>query len=170
MGANIKRYKHNDMHDLERVLARIEVEKPKMIITDGVFSMEGDLVKLPSLVELAKKYNARVYLDDAHGLGVEGHTGRGTMEHYNIWEEVDLVMCTFSKSFASLGGFVAGKSEVVHYIKHFSRPLIFSASMPPANIAAVLKSLEIIQKEPQIVHRLQNIGKKNDSRISSAGI
>lgn len=169
MGANIKRYKHNDMHDLERVLSKIDPNKPKMIITDGVFSMEGDLVKLPKLVELARKYKARVYVDDAHGLGVEGKTGRGTMEHYDIWEEVDLVMCTFSKSFASLGGFVAGKSEVVHYIKHFSRPLIFSASMPPANIAAVLKSLEIIQNEPQIVHRLQNIGKKMIREFQALG-
>jgi 8-amino-7-oxononanoate synthase len=160
MGINIKRYRHNDMEDLERVLSKIEPEKPKMIITDGVFSMEGDLVKLPSLVEIAKKYNTRVYVDDAHGLGVEGKTGRGTQEHFGIWDEVDLVMCTFSKSFASLGGFIAGKSEVIHFIKHFSRPLIFSASMPPANIASVLKSLEIIQNEPEIVHRLQNIGKK----------
>jgi 8-amino-7-oxononanoate synthase len=157
------------MEDLERVLSKIEPEKPKMIITDGVFSMEGDLVKLPSLVEIAKKYNTRVYVDDAHGLGVEGKTGRGTQEHFGIWDEVDLVMCTFSKSFASLGGFIAGKSEVIHFIKHFSRPLIFSASMPPANIASVLKSLEIIQNEPEIVHRLQNIGKKMIREFQALG-
>jgi len=169
MGINIKRYRHNDMEDLERVLSKIESEKPKMIITDGVFSMEGDLVKLPSLVEIAKKYNTRVYVDDAHGLGVEGKTGRGTQEHFGIWDEVDLVMCTFSKSFASLGGFIAGKSEVIHFIKHFSRPLIFSASMPPANIASVLKSLEIIQNEPEIVHRLQNIGKKMIREFQALG-
>ena len=169
MGINIKRYRHNDMEDLERVLSKIEPEKPKMIITDGVFSMEGDLVKLPSLVEIAKKYNTRVYVDDAHGLGVEGKTGRGTQEHFGIWDEVDLVMCTFSKSFASLGGFIAGKSEVIHFIKHFSRPLIFSASMPPANIASVLKSLEIIQNEPEIVHRLQNIGKKMIREFQALG-
>ncbi len=169
MGGNIKRYKHNDMDDLERVLSRIEPEKPKMIITDGVFSMEGDIVNLPRLVEIAARYKARVYVDDAHGLGVEGNTGRGTQEHYDIWDEVDLVMCTFSKSFASLGGFIAGKSEVIHYIKHFSRPLIFSASMPPANIASVLKSLEIIQNEPQIVKRLQQTGKKMIREFQAMG-
>lgn len=169
MGANIKRYKHNDMDDLERVLSKLESDIPKMIITDGVFSMEGDLVNLPRLVELAGKYRARVYVDDAHGLGVEGETGRGTQEYYNIWDEVDLVMCTFSKSFASLGGFIAGKSEVIHYIKHFARPLIFSASMPPANIATVLKTLEIIQKEPQIVHRLQKIGQKMIREFQALG-
>lgn len=169
MGANVKRYKHNDMDDLERILAKLDPEQSKMIITDGVFSMEGDLVNLPRLAELAKKYKARIYLDDAHGLGVEGKTGRGTQEHFNIWDQVDLVMCTFSKSFASLGGFIAGKSEVIHYIKHFSRPLIFSASIPPANIAAVLKSLEIIESEPHIVHRLQETGKKMIREFQSMG-
>ncbi|GAB4371631.1 MAG: pyridoxal phosphate-dependent aminotransferase family protein [Calditrichia bacterium] len=169
MGANVKRYKHNNMEDLERVLSKLDPEKPKMIVTDGVFSMEGDIVKLPVMVELAKKYKVRIYLDDAHSLGVEGETGRGTQEHYGIWDEVDLVMCTFSKSFASLGGFIAGKSEVVHYIKHFSRPLIFSAAIPPANIASVLKSLEIIQTEPQIVHRLQQIGKTMKREFEALG-
>lgn len=165
----VKRYKHNDMEDLERVLSKLDPESPKIIITDGVFSMEGDLVKLPQLVEIACRYNTRVYVDDAHGLGVEGATGRGTQEHFNIWDEVDLVMCTFSKSFASLGGFIAGKAEVVHYIKHFSRPLIFSAAIPPANLAAVLKSLEIIKEEPQRVHRLQEIGKKMIREFQAMG-
>ncbi len=169
MGINVKRYRHNDLADLERVLSRINPDQPKIIITDGVFSMEGDVAKLPGIVELAKKYNARIYIDDAHGIGLLGQTGRGTQEHFNIWDEVDLIMCTFSKSFASLGGFIAGKSEVIHYIKHHSRPLIFSAAMPPANIAAVLKSLEIIQKEPQIVHRLQYIGKKMIKEYQALG-
>ena len=169
MGANIKRYRHNDTEDLERVLSKIDLDQPKLIITDGVFSMEGDLVNLPKVIELAQKFNARVYVDDAHGLGVEGATGRGTQEHYGIWDEVDLIMCTFSKSFASLGGFIAGKKEVIHYIKHHSRPLIFSASMPPANIASVLKSLEIIQNEPQIVHRLQDTGKKMNREFQAIG-
>jgi 8-amino-7-oxononanoate synthase len=160
MGANVKRYKHNDMDDLDRVLSHLDPEMPKMIITDGVFSMEGDIVNLPKLVEIGKKHNCRIYVDDAHGLGVEGATGRGTLEHYDIWDDVDLIMCTFSKSFASLGGFIAGNKKVIQYIKHFARPLIFSASMPPANIASVLKSLEIIQNEPEIVHHLQNTGKK----------
>lgn len=169
MGANIKRYRHNDMDDLDRVLSKLDPDKAKMIITDGVFSMEGDLVRLPQMAKLAKKYHTRLYVDDAHGLGVEGKTGRGTQEHYDIWDEVDLVMCTFSKSFASLGGFIAGKAEVVHFIKHFARPLIFSASMPPANIASVLKSLEIIKEEPQIVHRLQEIGKKMIHEFQAIG-
>jgi 8-amino-7-oxononanoate synthase len=160
MGSTVKRYKHNDMDDLDRVLSNLDPKKAKMIITDGVFSMEGDIVNLPKLAGLSKKYKARLYVDDAHGIGVEGKTGRGTQEHFDIWDEVDLVMCTFSKSFASLGGFIAGQTEVIHYIKHFSRPLIFSASIPPANIASVLKSLEIIEKEPEIVHRLQKIGQK----------
>lgn len=169
MGGTIKRYKHNDMDDLARVLSNLDPARPKLIITDGVFSMEGDLVKLPELTELAKQFRVRVYLDDAHGLGVEGKTGRGTQEHYGIWNEVDLVMCTFSKSFASLGGFIAGKTEVVNYIKHFSRPLIFSASIPPANIAAVLASLEIIKNEPHLVHRLQEIGRKMNREFRALG-
>lgn len=169
MGANIKRYRHNDMQDLDRVLSRLDPEAPKIIITDGVFSMEGDVVNLPKLVEIYRKYNARLYIDDAHGLGVLGKTGRGTQEYFDIWETVDLLMCTFSKSFASLGGFIAGKSEVIHYIKHHARPLIFSASIPPANIASVLKSLEIIREEPQIVHRLQETGQKMKSEFQAMG-
>ncbi len=169
MGANIKRFKHNDMDDLERVLSRLDPEKPKLIISDGVFSMEGDIVNLPRMVEIARKYRTRLYIDDAHGLGVLGKTGRGTQEHFNIWDEVDLVMCTFSKSFASLGGFVAGEADVINYIKHFARPLIFSASIPPANLAAVKKSLEIIQNEPQIVHRLQQIGDRMRREFQALG-
>ncbi len=158
MDIKVKRYRHNDMADLERVLKQLDENTPKMIITDGVFSMEGSIVKLPEVVNLARRYNARVYVDDAHGIGVLGKTGRGTLEHFHMFDQVDLVMCTFSKSFASLGGFIAGSEEVIHYIKHHSRPLIFSAAIPPANIAAVLKSLEIIENEPQIVNRLHEIG------------
>ncbi|RMF56318.1 MAG: aminotransferase class I/II-fold pyridoxal phosphate-dependent enzyme [Calditrichaeota bacterium] len=169
MGAKIRRFKHNDMDDLENVLERTNPELPKMVITDGVFSMEGDIVHLPRMVEICKKYNARIYLDDAHGLGVIGATGRGTMEHYQLFDEVDLVMCTFSKSFASLGGFVAGTKEVINYIKHHSRPLIFSAAIPPANIAAVLKSLEIIEQEPEIVTHLQEIGAKMRREFKALG-
>jgi len=169
LGVKVKRYRHNDMDDLERVLKQLDHQAPKLIVTDGVFSMEGDIINLPRLVELSRQYNARIYLDDAHGIGVLGDTGRGTMEFHGIFDEVDLVMCTFSKSFASLGGFVAGKEQVVHFIKHFARPLIFSAAMPPANIAAVLKSLEIIQKEPQIVRRLQDIGQKMRNEFQAMG-
>ncbi len=166
---NLKRFRHNDMEDLKRVLSQVDPDAPKMIITDGVFSMEGDLVKLPQVVELAREYRARLYVDDAHGLGVMGATGRGTQEHFDIWDEVDLIMCTFSKSFASLGGFIAGKAEVIHYIKHFARPLIFSASMPPANIAAVKKSLEIIKNEPEIVRKLQRTGEKMRHEFKALG-
>lgn len=168
-GVKIKRFRHNDMDDLERVMAPLEPEFPKLIITDGVFSMEGDIVKLPRLIEIARRYHARLYLDDAHGLGVLGKTGRGTMEYFGRFDEVDLVMCTFSKSFASLGGFIAGDSDVIHYIKHFSRPLIFSAAMPPANIAAVITALDIIEKEPQIVQRLQKIGDRMRQEYTGLG-
>ncbi len=165
----IKRYHHNDMDDLERVISDADPDRPKLIITDGVFSMEGDIVKLPRLIEIARKHNARVYLDDAHGIGVVGDTGRGTMEHYGLFDETDLVMCTFSKSFASLGGFVAGKKEVIDYIQHFARPMIFSAAIPPANTVAVLTALDIIEKEPEIVRRLQQIGRKMREEFKALG-
>lgn len=168
-GMVMRRYKHNDMDDLERVISTVDPELPKLIVTDGVFSMEGDIVKLPRLLQIAKTYRARVYVDDAHGMGVLGNTGRGTLEHFHAFDEVDLVTTTFSKSFASLGGFVAGKSEVINYIKHFSRPLIFSAAIPPANTAAVLKSLEIIEAEPEIVHRLQHTGEKMRREFTALG-
>jgi len=145
----IRRFKHNDMKDLERVLKSIPEEKGKLIVVDGLFSMEGDIADLPGIVELAKKYNARVMVDDAHAIGVLGKNGRGTAEHYGLEDEVDLVMGTFSKSFASLGGFIAGKEYVINYIQHFARSLIFSASMPPANVAAVSAALDIIKNEPE---------------------
>lgn len=154
----IKRYQHNDMEDLKRVFENIDPKLPKLIVTDGVFSMEGDVVNLPEMVKLCKEYNCGIYLDDAHGLGVVGDTGRGTMEHYNLFDEVDTMMCTFSKTFSSLGGFVAGRREDINYIQHFSRQLIFSAAIPPANAAAVLASLDILEKEPERVTRLQTIG------------
>lgn len=169
LGITVKRYRHNNMEDLEKVLSNLDPDIPKMIITDGVFSMEGNIVRLPQLVELKKKFSCRLYLDDAHGIGILGKTGRGTMEHFGIFEDVDLIMSTFSKSFASLGGFVAGKEDVIHYIKHHSRPLIFSAAIPPANIAAVLKSLEIIKAEPQIVHNLHRIGEKMRREFQAMG-
>ncbi len=165
----IKRYFHNDMDDLERVISSIDIDKPKIIVTDGVFSMEGDIVRLPRLVEIAKKYRARLYVDDAHGMGVLGETGRGTMEHYNAFDDVDLITTTFSKSFASLGGFIAGPREVIDFIKHFARALIFSAAMPPANTAAVLKSLEIIETEPELVKRVQRNGAKMRDEFQAMG-
>ncbi|MCK6619454.1 MAG: aminotransferase class I/II-fold pyridoxal phosphate-dependent enzyme [Calditrichaceae bacterium] len=168
-GMVMRRYKHNDMDDLERVISTVDPELPKLIITDGVFSMEGDIVKLPRLLRIAKTHRARVYVDDAHGMGVLGKTGRGTLEHFHAFDDVDLVTTTFSKSFASLGGFVAGKAEVINYIKHFSRPLIFSAAIPPANTAAVLKALEIIESEPEIVHRLQQTGERMRREFTALG-
>jgi len=166
---NVHRYKHNSMDDLERVLSRIPIGESKLIVTDGVFSMEGDIVDLPGIRKLADKYNAAVYLDEAHALGVVGATGRGTLEHYGDTNLADLVMCTFSKSFGSIGGFIAGDEIVVDYIKHFARSLIFSASMPPANLGAVMAALDIIESEPERVSRLHEIATKMIRGFSDLG-
>ncbi len=149
----VKKFRHNDMADLERVLQQ-NSERGKLIIVDGVFSMEGDIVNLPKVVELAKAYGARLMVDDAHGIGVLGKTGRGTAEHFGLEDEVDIIMGTYSKSLASIGGFIAGSEKVVHYIKHFARALIFSASPPPASVAAVSVALDIIDNEPERIERL----------------
>ena len=151
----IVRYKHNDMQDLERQLKNNGNNSGgKLIISDGVFSMEGDIVDLPHLVKLAKKYDARVMIDDAHSCGVLGKTGRGTGEHFNLIDEIDLTMGTFSKSFASIGGFIAGEQKVINYIKHHARAFIFSASMPPGAVATVSKALDILIAEPERIDRL----------------
>ncbi|MBD3378092.1 aminotransferase class I/II-fold pyridoxal phosphate-dependent enzyme [candidate division KSB1 bacterium] len=153
-GRSLK-YRHNDMKDLDLVLQRNKKpEQGILIATDGVFSMGGDIVNLPELVAVAQKHNARVMVDDAHSIGVLGAHGRGTAEHFGLEDEVDLVMGTFSKSFASIGGFIAGTEKVVNYIKHVSRALIFSASPPPAAVATVIAALEILQKEPERRERL----------------
>lgn len=149
----VKKFKHNDMADLKRVLEDNE-DRGKLIVVDGVFSMEGDIANLPAIVELAKKYGSRVMVDDAHGIGVLGKTGRGTAEHFGLEKEVDLLMGTYSKSLASIGGFIAGSENIIHYIKHFARSLIFSASPPPASIAAVSAALDIIENEPERRERL----------------
>ena len=151
-----RRFRHNDMDDLERVLASIPEEKGKLVVVDGLFSMEGDIAPLPQMVPLCKKYGARLMVDDAHAMGVLGG-GRGTAAHYSMTDEVDLIMSTFSKSFASLGGFIAGDEQVVHYVKHFARALIFSASMPPSNTAAVLAALQVMREEPERIERLTKI-------------
>lgn len=166
---NVHRYKHNNMEDLEAVLRRIPEDESKLIVTDGVFSMEGDIVDLPSVRRLADRYNAAVYLDEAHAIGVLGDHGRGTTEHHGDPALADIVMCTFSKSFGSIGGFVAGDHEVIDYIKHFARSLIFSASVPPGNLGAAMAALEIIQEEPERVRRLQEIGRKMVDGFSSLG-
>ena len=166
---HVHRYKHNNMADLENELRKIPAGSNTLIVTDGVFSMEGDIVKLPELHRIAEKYNAGLYLDEAHAMGVLGDTGRGTCEHYGGADLADVVMCTFSKSFGSIGGFVAGDEGIIDYIKHFARPLIFSASLPPANIAAVMKALEIIRAEPDRIRRLQEIGRKMVAGFKALG-
>lgn len=144
----VKKFKHNDMSDLERLLTEYE-DKDKLIVVDGVFSMEGDIANLPEIVALAKKYGARIMVDDAHGIGVLGKTGRGTAEHFGLEDEVDLIMGTYSKSLASIGGFISGSADIIHYIKHHARSLIFSASPPPASVASVSAAVEIIENEPE---------------------
>ncbi len=146
--SEIKKYRHNDMEDLERLLLQYN-DKGKLIIVDGVFSMEGDLVDLPNVVRLAKKHGARIMVDDAHGIGVLGKNGRGTAEHFGLENDVDLIMGTYSKALASIGGFIAASEEVIHYIKHIARSLIFSASPPPASVASVSAAIDIIEDEPK---------------------
>jgi 8-amino-7-oxononanoate synthase len=145
----VKKYRHNDMKDLERVLEETK-SKGKLIIVDGVFSMEGDIADLPAIVKLAKAYGARVMVDDAHGVGVLGKGGRGTAEHFGLEDEVDLIMGTYSKSLAAIGGFVAGSREIIDFIKHVGRSMIFSASLPPVLVAAVSAALDIIMEQPEL--------------------
>lgn len=166
---NIFKFKHNDMADLERILSSIDVNDSKLIVVDGVFSMEGDLANLPEIVKLAKKYKAQLMVDDAHGIGVMGENGRGTCEHFNVEDDVDLVMGTFSKSFASLGGFIAGGEKVISYIKHHARALIFSASITPASVATVLASLDVFETEPERREKLWQITKKMKSGFQAMG-
>jgi 8-amino-7-oxononanoate synthase len=145
----VKKFRHNDMTDLERVLERAG-DKGKLIIVDGVFSMEGDIADLPNIVKLAKAYGARVMVDDAHAIGVLGEGGRGTAEHFGVEDQVDLIMGTYSKSLAAIGGFVVGSRVVSHCIKHTGRSMIFSASLPPALVASVSAALDIIEEQPQL--------------------
>ncbi len=152
----IQRFKHCDMEDLGHVLAGIPDNKGKMVVVDGVFSMEGDIAPLPALLEVCKKYGARFMVDDAHALGVLGE-GKGTAAHFGLTKEVDLIMGTFSKSLASVGGFIAGDEDVIHYVKHFARSFIFSASISPSNTAAALAALHVMQREPERVVRVNQI-------------
>ncbi|MEA1994638.1 MAG: aminotransferase class I/II-fold pyridoxal phosphate-dependent enzyme [Campylobacterota bacterium] len=149
-----KRYLHNDMNSLERLLKKIDYDIPKLIVVDGVYSMDGDIANLPELVRLKKKYNARVMVDDAHAIGVIGKNGSGTADYYGLTDETDLIMATFSKSFASLGGFIAADEYVIHYLKHHARSLIFSASITPASTAACLAALDIMENEPECIEKL----------------
>lgn len=152
--AKMERYKHNDMEELEKVLQRLPDDVIKIIVTDGVFSMEGDIAQLPAIVKLAKKYNCVVMVDDAHGLGVLGENGKGTSNHFGLTEEVELIMGTFSKSLASIGGFIAADHDTINYLKHFARSLVFSASIAPSNAASVIAAIDLIEEEPERIVKL----------------
>ena len=167
---NVLRYEHSDMDSLEERLQRLPEDAGKLIITDGVFSMSGDIAKLPDIVELAKKYKARLMVDDAHGVGMIGDCGRGTASHFGLEKEVDMIMTTFSKSLASLGGCIVAEAPVIDYIKHRSRPFIFSASLPPANAAAALEAVRIIKAEPSRQKALIDISNYMRSKLKEAGI
>jgi len=167
--AEVHKFAHNDVADLERVLKSRPAEQAKLIVVDGVYSMEGDMAPLDKIVPLAKAHNARLLVDEAHGLGVLGRNGRGACEHFGVEKDVDLVMGTFSKSFASLGGFVAGEARVISYIKHHARAIIFSASITPASVATVLATLDIIEKEPERRVRLWAITAKMKSGFQAMG-
>lgn len=151
---NLVRYRHNDMDDLEKVISKIPKENGKLIVSDGVFSTGGEIVDLPRLVQIAKEYKARIMLDDAHAVGVIGKGGRGTASEFDLEDSVDLTMGTFSKTFASLGGFVGGSERVINFIKHFSSALIFSASPTPSSVAAAIAALDILEAEPERVTKL----------------
>lgn len=163
------KFKHNNLDDLERLLRTHPNSGGKAIIVDGVFSMEGDIVDLPNIVKLAEKYQARVFVDDAHAIGVLGKHGRGTGEHFGLEDKVDIVIGTFSKSFASIGGFIAADRYVIDYIKHHSRTLIFSASMPPAAVATVSTAVDILEQEPERLERLWRNVRKMKSAFDKLG-
>jgi len=164
----IKRFRHNDLADLERQLASTADDQGRLVVVDGLYSMEGDLAPLPELIEVCGRYGARIMVDDAHGMGVMG-AGHGTAAHFGVTDETDLIMSTFSKAFASLGGFIAGDSQVVDFVQHTARALIFSASIPPPNAAAALASLEIMRSEPERVEQLQRNGERWRSGLQGIG-
>ena len=168
--AKVIKYAHNDPDDLRAKLQRAPADSGKLIVTDGVFSMEGDIARLPEIVELAKEFGARVMVDDAHGLGMIGENGRGTANYFGLEDEVDIIMGTFSKSLASLGGYVAAKENVIHYISHHSRPFIFSASIPPACAGAALEALRIMKLEPERPVKLKENGDYLRAKFREAGI
>jgi 8-amino-7-oxononanoate synthase len=167
--AAMKRYKHNDMADLEKVFSQIDKDTGKIVIVDGVFSMEGDICNLPEIVKIAKKNSAVIMVDDAHGTGVLGENGHGTCEHFGLVGEVDLISGTFSKSFASIGGFVASDKDTINYVRHRSRSMMFSAALPPTCVAAVLKAIDIIKSEPQRRKRLWDNTHKLKNGFKSLG-
>jgi len=167
--AKTVRFRHDDMDHLRTLIAKSDPDAGKIIVTDGVFSMSGVIANIPELVDIAKEYNAGLYVDDAHAIGVIGNGGRGSASVFNLMDDVDLISGTFSKSFASLGGFLVGDREVIEYIRHHSPAHIFSASMPPANVATVLKSLEILQEEPWRLERLDKISNYMREELRNLG-
>lgn len=168
--ARMLRYNHSDMQDLEEKLKTVPKENGILIVTDGVFSMSGEICKLPEIVALARKYGARVMVDDAHGLGVLGKHGRGTAEYFDLEDEVDIIMGTFSKSLASLGGYMASTKRVVDYVKHNSRPYIFSASITPCSVATARKALQILRENPSMVNSLNEISNYMRNGLKKLGI
>jgi 8-amino-7-oxononanoate synthase len=162
------RYRHNDMSDLEGKLSRLPLEAGKLLVVDGLYSMEGDIAPLPEIIPLCKKFNARLMVDDAHAVGVLGD-GRGTAAHFGVTKDVDLIMGTFSKSFASIGGYIAGDEDVIHFIKHNARSLIFSASIPGPNAAAALAALNIMKREPERIERVNQIADKMRQEYKNLG-
>lgn len=167
--ATVHKYKHNDMKALERLLASLDPEAGKLIVVDGVFSMEGDIADLPGIVPLARKYGARILVDDAHGIGVLGANGRGTAEHFGLEKDVDLIMGTFSKTFASIGGVVAGARPIISYIKHHARSLIFSAAATPASVASVLAILDMLETQPELRKRLWAVTERMRTSYQAMG-
>ena len=167
--SEVRKFRHNDMADLEKKLWLTPRNAPKLIVVDGVYSMEGDIAPVPKLVELCEKYSASLMIDDAHGLGVIGEHGSGTASHFGLTDKVDLIMGTFSKSFGSLGGFIAGDHEVINYLKHNSRTLIFSASMTPAAVAAASKALDIMMEEPERIEHLWEVTRHAQKAFKDAG-
>jgi 8-amino-7-oxononanoate synthase len=164
----MRRYRHNDIDHLERLLEGLDEDSGKLVIVDGVFSVAGDIAPLPELIELCQKYNARIMVDDAHSIGVMAK-GRGTSAHFGVTDQVDLIMGTFSKSFASVGGFIAGDDVVIHYIQHHARSLMFSAAIPPSNAAAALAALDIMEKEPEHTERLWANAERMRSGLNQLG-
>ena len=165
----VRRYKHNDMADLERKLSMADPDQARFVVTDGIFSMEGDIVKLPQLVSLVSRYGIRIMVDDAHSIGVLGPKGDGTAAHFGLIDKTDLIMGTFSKSLAGVGGFIAGEEPIIDYLKHYSRTMIFTAALPPSNVATVMKALEIIEKEPERREKLWEITRYMQTNLKSLG-
>ena len=168
--AKVTRYRHNDMADLEKRLAETPIDAGKLIVTDGVFSMSGDICRLPDIAELAHKYKARVMVDDAHGLGGIGKGGRGTASYFGLEKEVDITMGTFSKSLASLGGYMVASAKVCEYVRHNSRPFIFSASLTPASCATARAALKVIREHPEIVERLGDLAEYYRDGLAARGV